>query len=799
MSTKTPLLVDLAREPDVSRAQYAGKITCTRKKWFWRFVFLAAVGVFLLATLGRLLYQSSTGYNAHYVLFGRSSLEISLSDAELIFSATLKESNLAQNWSYEYTQEPHLSGDNEQLVDWTVLKFKDFGLKNVHVESYDVYLNSPVDHALRLLEGGKTVYEASLKEDPIAEDPTTQKRMVPTYHAYSANGNVTSTYFYANYGRKEDYQKLADHGLNLTGKIAIVRYGAILRGLKIKFAEELGVVGVIIYSDPGDDGDHIPQNGFKQYPKGPSKHELSVERGSVMYLTEGAGDPTTPGYASKKGAKRQDPRQFIPKIPSLPVSYRDILPILKKLNGLGTNGANFGKDWVGKLEGYDYSIGLSVKQQVSSPLLNLCNEQKYDIKPIHNVLGTIPGLVSNEVVVVGNHRDSWVRGGAGDPNSGSSVLLEILRAFQAATAKGYVPYRTLVFGSWDGEESGLLGSTEWGEDHSSWIQGNVVAYMNLDMAVSGTSLLMGSSPMLKELLIDVSKTVEYPQGGSLYDHHQSGIFKGEVLFLGSGSDFAVFVDHLGVPALDAEFSNNPSVDPVYHYHSSYDSFYWMDKFGDPGFVYHNIMAQYFGKILLRMSGLEFSPLDPYTYALEVDKYFSDALKKVPMSWYHYKASGFSFDLGKGGNAWSGFSLSERKRFPKQQGLKDFTDAVKVTKKAIHFFQEQAKKAVEERDVCQAKLNDGVQSYWARFRLMSRLIVINAKFNFLERVFLHSDGLKGRPWFKHIMFASGRFTGYDGQAIPGFLEAVEDNEMKDGLRWVNVLWQKVYLAGLMLSV
>lgn len=797
----TPLLPDLESiaPPDISEARYIGKTTCTRRRWRWRFILLSIVGAIVFISIARPIYSIYTSYTGQYILYGHTQLKISLSDAESVFSETLKSSNFARNWSYEYTQQPHLSGQNENLVDWTLQKFKDFGLKDTKVETYHVYLNSPVDHALRLLEKGQVVYEASLEEDSIKEDPTTKNNTVPTYHGYSASGNVTATYFYANYGRKEDYQTLVDSGFNLTGKIAIVRYGAILRGLKIKFAEDHGVVGVVIYSDPGDDGEHIPQNGFKQYPEGPAKQESSVERGSVMYLTEGAGDPTTPGYASKKDCKREDPQAFIPKIPSLPVSYRDILPILEKLNGLGPKASYFGKDWVGKLQGYDYCIGLTTKDKKTSPLLNVYNEQKYDITPIHNVLGTIPGLVSDEVIIVGNHRDAWITGGAGDPNSGSSVMLEILRAFQTATKEGYKPFRTIMFASWDGEESGLLGSTEWGEDHARWIEGRVVAYLNLDLAVSGSSLSLSASPLLKEMLEDVAKSVDYPKGGTLYEHFQAGIFKGEIDFLGSGSDFAVFVDHLGIPAVDAEFVNNPAVDPVYHYHSNYDSFYWMDTFGDPGFVLHNTMAQYFGKVMMQISGVEFSPLNPYVYATEVDKYFSGALKKVPKSWYHYESDEFSFDLQKGGLLAQSFEYLHKKHGPKSGKIKDFTDAVRATKDALRIFQERALAAVDERDKLQARLNGKTKSIWERIGLVSRLKLINAKFNFLERIFLHSDGLHGRPWFKHIMFASGRFTGYAGQSLPGFQEAIEDNEPKRGLKWLNILWQRLLVAGFMLSL
>lgn len=782
----------------MSNAQYVDKTTCTRRRWRRRFVVLALFGAFLVFGVLRHAYITFNSYSSQYVLFGHSKLQISLSQAEAVFSETLSSSNLARNWSYQYTQEPHLPGTADDLVDWTLQKFKEFGLHDTRVDSYEVYLNEHVDNALRLLDSGKVIYEALLKEDPIPEDPTTHGKAVPAFHGYSASGNVTAAYFYANYGRKEDYASLVAAGYNLTGKIAIVRYGTIFRSLPIKFAEEHGVAGVVMYSDPSQDGEHTTQNGYKQYPEGPAKQESSVQRGSVLFLSESPGDPTTPGYASKKGVKREDPQKYIPRIPSLPVSYRDIRPILTALNGVGPKGSALGSDWVGKVEGYDYSIGLTVKDKKTSQLLNLYNEQKYGFKPIHNVIGVLPGLVSDEVIVIGNHRDAWIRGGAGDPNSGSAVLLEVLRGLQAAIAQGYKPYRTIMFASWDGEEFGMLGSTEWAEDHAKWLQGNVVAYLNMDLSVSGSALIIGANPLLEGMALDVLKDVNHPHGGTFYDEYLAGPLKGLVEFLGSGSDFSVFVDHLGIPSLEIDSVNNPNVDPVYHYHSIYDSFYWMDKFGDPGFVLHNAMAQYYGKLLLRASGFEFSPLSPDIYAKKVEGYLSEALKKVPVDWYHKKAS-----IGSVSGDFSDQSKHLGRPHNHQpveiEPIKDFTDAVRATKHAVELFKKAATKAVAERDQCQKELDEEQAGMWRRFKLISRLTVINAKFNFLERVFLHSKGLNGRPWFKHIMFASGRLTGYDGQLIPGFQEAVEDKDVKEAFRWLAILREKLYMAGFMLSV
>lgn len=786
MSESRPLLVD-PEDPhfhdnvvEVLNTKYVE----TRRFWKARFIVLAGIGITITVHLMLAITRWRHSFFYHYVVHGRSPSKLSPGEAEGEFLRVLDSSNLARNWSYQYTQEQHLLGQNEGLVKWTAEKFDEFGLHDVHVETYDVYLNSPKDHALKMISPkGKVVYEASLKEDALPEDPTLQNDTVPTFHGYSANGNVTAGFFYANYGRKQDFGLLTKLGVNMTGKIAIVRYGEIYRGLKVKFAQEVGASGVVMYSDPGDDGEFIPQNGYKQYPHGPARNEASVQRGSVMYLSYGPGDPTTPGYASKGKVERKEPTT-IPKIPSLPVSYRDIKPILAELNGKGLSGKKLGKDWIGKLEGFDYSVGLSPKEEIQTPLLNLFNEQEYSIVPIHNVFGTIKGINENEVIIVGNHRDAWIRGGAGDPNSGSAVMLEIMRGLQEATLLGFKPYRSIIFASWDGEEPGLLGSTEWGEDHADWIQKKVVAYLNLDSAVTGNTLSLESSPVLKKLLLDVAKEVEYPKGGTLYDHYMTSIFKGQIPILGSGSDYTVFLEHLGVPSFDLGFACNPLTDPIYQYHLNYDSFYWMETFTDPGFVYHNVMGKYLGKIILQLSGYEYLKLDMLEYAQDLQSYFDDALKDIPSEWYHHKHNK---------------EEASDQHVPEfNGGPDDFTDTVKLVKHALLIFQKKGLSVDTQRSQLQADLYKP-KSAPQRIATASKLLMINLKLSLVEKTFTFSKGLKDRPWFKHIIFASGRYTGYAGQSLPGLREAIEDNDVESAHQWMDIYWKTMYAVGMLLSI
>lgn len=722
-------------------------------------MFIFVFGASLVALVVATFILGIHDFGVVFVVTGKSPLKLTTTQAQELLVSVLESSNLARNWSYKYTHEQHLLGQNHGLVEWTQAKFKEYGLKHVRTEPYDVYINEPEDHALRLLDSDfSVIYEALLKEDVLAEDPTSGGDTVPTFHGYSASGNVTSTYFYANYGRVLDFAKLHELGLNMTGKIAIVRYGLIYRGLKVKFAQEHGVVGVVMYSDPGDDGEFTPQNGYKQYPHGPARQESSVERGSVMYLSYGPGDPTTPGYASKPGVNRTDPYVTTPRIPSLPVSYRDILPILEKINGTGVAASSLGPDWVGKLPGYDYHIGLLAKKSpVSSPLLNLYNKQKYGIKRIENVLGEIPGLKREEVVVVGNHRDAWITGGAGDPNSGSAVILEIMRALQNATKAGFVPYRTILFASWDGEEPGLLGSTEWAEDHAKWVKNSVVAYLNLDSAVTGNTLLLQASPSLLTIMLQIAKAVQHPKGGSLYEHYDKGPFKGQVDILGSGSDYTVFLEHLGVPSFDLGFVCNPATDPIYQYHLNYDSFYWMETFTDPGFVYHNVISRYLGQIILGIAGPEYVPLDIARYASEIRGYFKDALKSIPMQWYHQKVV-----VG--------------------ENTEDFTVLVKKTEAAL----DEMAKAAAKSQARQARAQDELftsSTAFGRVKRVARLTLSNLRTSLMETMMLCDRGLNGRSWFRHLIYASGRYTGYAGQSLPGLREAIEDNLVDDAAFWI----------------
>lgn len=397
-------------------------------------------------------------------------------------------SESAMQWSRYYTSGPHLAGKNYSQALSTKQKWEEWGIKS-EINEYVVYINYPLDHRLALLKGKEkkeqdgekeyeVTYEASLVEDVIEEDPTSGlANSVPTFHGYSASGNVTAPVVYVNYGTYQDFEDLLAANITLKGKIAIARYGGIFRGLKVKRAQELGMIGVILYSDPGDDGEVTDEKGVPTYPEGPARQPSSVQRGSTQFLSVAPGDPTTPGYPSKPEAPRRPVETAIPSIPSLPISYADALPILKALNGHGPKAKDFNQWWTRNTglgyKGVEYNIGPTPDDVV----VNLYNEQEYVYTPIWNVIGVINGTIPDEVVVVGNHRDAWVAGGAGDPNSGSAVLNEAMSAFGEALKRGWKPRRTVVFASWDGEEYGLVGSTEWVEEYLPWLKHASVAYV----------------------------------------------------------------------------------------------------------------------------------------------------------------------------------------------------------------------------------------------------------------------------------------------------------------------------------
>ncbi|KAK0269642.1 hypothetical protein LTR35_007012 [Friedmanniomyces endolithicus] len=677
----------------------------------------------------------------------------------------------AREWSQYYTAGPHMTGKNRSQAEWTAQKWEEFGLQSSLV-NYDVYLNYPVDHRLALLKDGEVEFEATLEEDVLEEDPTSGLAdRIPTFHGYSASGNVTAPYVYCNYGTYEDYEELQKAGVELEGKIALIKYGGIFRGLKLKRASELGMVGGVIYSDPGDDGEITEENGYKPYPDGPARNPSSVQRGSVEYLSVAPGDPTTIGYPSLPGAPRQSTDGKIPDIPSLPISYAEALPLLKALNGHGPNASSFPSSWhTGGLayKGIHYNTGPTP----STLTLNLVNTQSYVTTPLWNVLGIINGSIPDEVIIIGNHRDAWIAGGAGDPNSGSAALMEVIRSFSAALAQGWKPLRTLVFASWDGEEYGLLGSTEWVEEYLPWLSEATVAYINVDVGARGPNFQTSAAPVLNKLIEAATGEVLSPNqtvaGQTVRD-----TWSGHISTMGSGSDFTAFQDFAGVPCIDVGFGAGKG-DPVYHYHSNYDSFRWMERFGDPGWGYHVAIAKIIAVLAAELVEAPVIGFSATEYAEGLGRYLESVKAK---------ARTVSDETAAMDPA-----IEEATFAPLDQAITAFRHTATTFDASAAALSTLLVSLSTTPTTPPALLTD----------LYASARKVNTKYKLLERQFLYAPGLDSRSWFKHVVFAPGLWTGYAGATFPGIVEALEEGNRTGTGKWVGIVGGRVEGAGKLLG-
>lgn len=479
----------------------------------------------------------------------------------------LPSSEYIRQYFHRYASEAHLAGspNDKAQAEWTRDQFIELGIKDTQIETYYPYLNTPKQRRLAIVDGPQELlYEAALQEEPVAEDGD-DENSVPTFHGYSADGNVTGPVVYAAFGRPSDFQALATQGIKLQGTIALMRHGGgMSRGLKIKAAQEFGCIGALLYSDPQDDGPlHKRTTDGKPaqpYPNGPWRSSSSVERGTVHFLSIMPGDPLTPGYAATENATRisLNETDCIPKIPSLPISWEDAHPLLKATHSFGVQ-----------------DLGDGYFSGPSEALVNLVNLNDYKTAPVWNVIGRIPGNEEpHRAVILGNHRDAWGFGGA-DPSSGSAALMELARVLGLLVDQGWRPRRTIILASWDAEEYGTVGSVEWVEDHKAWLTDEAVAYINVDVAVTGPHFTAQSSPILNQLLYEVTDEVIDPRTSmsvlqAWKADRQHAAEYGELATalarpLGAGSDYVGFMSHVGVSSLTMSFRGDYGV-----YHSNYD-------------------------------------------------------------------------------------------------------------------------------------------------------------------------------------------------------------------------------------
>jgi N-acetylated-alpha-linked acidic dipeptidase len=640
------------------------------------------------------------------------------------------------------TAEPHLAStpEDRKTAEYVAQKFRAAGLET-EIVPYRVLMNQPKAVRVEAYDArGKLLMTGPTREhvdgDPYQDDP----RVAMPFNGSSGSGDVTAEVVYANYGRLEDFDQLAAQHIDLRGKIVLVRYGSNYRGVKVYIAEQRGAAGVLIYSDPQDDG------YFKgdAYPNGPWRPETGVQRGSVQYLFKYPGDPETPGIASTldlpdsaRIPAGQSGNQ--PHIISIPISYHDAAPILQALRGPGVP-----QGWQGALP-FRYHLG----QADGSPgvKVHLVSQQDYQRRIIWDVIGKIKGAeYPDEWVVAGNHRDAWVYG-AVDPSSGTAAMLEAVHGFGALLHQGWRPRRTIVFCSWDAEEQGLIGSTEWVEQHTETLD-RAVAYFNMDVAVSGPDFSASAVPSLKQFIRELARDVPSPQGGTVYDQwekdrserngHRTSNAPSEsgeevhVSDLGSGSDFTPFLQHAGVPSTDIG-----SEGPYGVYHSVFDNFAWYTQNADPHFLYLQEMARVFGLEALRMASADVLPYDYVTYARAIESYLAAAKRKALLT--------EQADLA---------SL-------------DFAPA----------------------QAAAARLADAAQRAHSRQIAPSgNLASLNLALRQTETALLSPAGLPNRPWYRHTIYAPGEFTGYSAVVIPGVNEALDAKDSNLAAQQLAVLAQ-----------
>jgi len=620
---------------------------------------------------------------------------------------------------------PHEAGTDRSLhvAEQILARFHAFGL-DARIERFEALMPRPVSRTLELIAPER--YTAVLEEPTLAEDPTSGQKdtQLPTFNAYSPDGDVTAEVVYVNYGVPADYHVLDSLGISVKGKIVIARYGQSWRGIKPKVAAEHGAVGCLIYSDPRDDG----YFGNDIYPAGPMRPWQGVQRGSVMDMPTYPGDPLSPGWGATPGSRRLTLAQAtnLEPIPVLPISYGDAVPLLRNLRGPVAPAS-----WRGALP-ITYHIGGGPARA------HLALKFDWQTRPLYDVIATIPGATDpDQWVVYGNHHDAWVNG-ANDPISGQVALGETARALGALLKTGWRPARTIVLAAWDGEEWGLLGSTEWAEAHADELRAKAVIYYNSDTNESGWLGVSGSHS-LEEFLSQVARDVTDPATGksaldALLAHQRlqrssrrdtTADTTFTIGALGSGSDYTAFLDHLGVPAANVSYGGGTE-DGIYH--SIYDSYTFYERFLDTAFTYEALEAQTMATAVLRMAD---APLLPYEFGAVVRTYrgYADQIAK----------------LARGNDTTKGLDLSA------VQGALARLDT-----------------AARGYEAVAARL-DGITLTTQRRRSLS---AVNALLAHSEQALVDTAGLPRRRWFAHLIYAPGFYTGYGVKTMPGIREAVE---------------------------
>jgi N-acetylated-alpha-linked acidic dipeptidase len=654
---------------------------------------------------------------------------------------------------------PHHVGSPYDLdnAQWILAHFQQWGL-DAHIESFDVLFPTPKTRVVEMLEPVK--FTAKLEEPALATDPTSGQKseQLPTYNAYSIDGDVTAPMVFVNYGLPKDYEELERLGVPVKGTIVIAKYGNSWRGVKPKVAAEHGAIGCLIYSDPRDDGYYEDDI----FPAGPMRNPNGVQRGSVMdFASSNPGDPLTPGVGATPDAKRIPLKEAksITKIPVLPISYGDAQPLLAALKGPMAP-----EEWRGGLA-IAYHVGPGPAR------IHLKVESNWDIKKVNDVIAKIPGASApDEWIVRGNHHDAWVNG-AEDPVSGQVALLEEARAFGELLKQGWKPRRTIIYCAWDGEEPMLLGSTEWAEAHTDELRQHAAVYLNTDGNGRGF-LEMGGSHSLEQFMNGIARSIEDPESKiTVWQRRQfSDIAQAKTAeerkdlrertdlridALGSGTDYTAFLDHLGIATLDMSYAGE---DKQGIYHSIYDDFYWYTHFSDSDFLYGKALSQTVGIAVMRLADAQILPFDFTDQADTIQKYTKELEKLLTDKQNEIRERNLELEQGV-------FKATLDPRHPTvappHEDVPPFINfaplenATQVLARAA----ERYRKALTD---AQPKLTSDNRA----------LVNLNQTLIQTERALTNPDGLPRRPWYKHLLYAPGIYTGYGVKTVPGVREGIE---------------------------
>ncbi len=686
-------------------------------------------------------------------------------DWEQKFRATPDPANL-RAYMQRLSAHPHNVGSpyDKDNAEWILAKFKEFGL-DAHIESFNVLFPTPKERLVELVEGGPH-FVAKLQEPAVPQDPTSnqQSEQLPTYNAYSADGDVTGPLVYVNYGIPDDYEILERNGVSVKGAIVIARYGHAWRGIKPMVAAEHGAIGCIIYSDPRDDG----YSPGVTYPEGAWRPKEGVQRGSVQDSTEFMGDPLTPGIGATADAKRLPIKNAptLTKIPVLPISYADAEPLLAAIAGPVVPAA-----WRGGLP-ITYRLGPGPGK------VHLKMFSNWDIKPLYDVIAKIPGAqFPDEWVLRGNHHDAWVNG-AEDPISGQVALMEEARSLGVLVKAGWKPKRTIIYCAWDGEEPGLLGSVEWAETHADELRKHAVAYINSDSNGRGVLGAEGSHT-LEKLVNDVAHDVQDPETKlTVWKRWQLDSIKSassdeerqelrqrkdiRIGISGGGSDHAGFQNFLGIAVIDASFGDE---DGGGIYHSIYDDFYWYTHYSDTDFVYGRTLSQFNGSMIMRLADADLLPFDFSDFADTVQTYVKGLQTFSTKMRDDTRERNLEIEEG----VFTATADPKKAYFPpKKEDVPPYLDFSPLQNSADAL----SRSAGEyQKALTAADANGGSALTSASIAEVNGLLIQS------ERKLTTPEGLPGRFWYKHQIYAPGVYTGYESKAIPAVREAIEQKKWK----------------------